>query len=224
MSLHPRPTGREDAERLACRPASERGSAALIGLAMCAFVVIATLATADVGALASARARAQTAADLAALAAVTPHAGGALEGTGGAPGAVPGGLGSPAERASAVATSNGAEVLACACGPLEATITIGLRTRLIPLGTTVRVRAYAKAVLPSSVASSATIRPRPGSRVSLAPPPGDGARPGGQARSAADRGSLRGYRSALLKRSRRVVESAVVGAGRSSRCSGSLRG
>jgi len=69
---------RAGVERLPGQP-PERGSASLIGLALCAFVVIATLVTADVGALAFARARAQTAADLAALAAVTPHPSGPLE-------------------------------------------------------------------------------------------------------------------------------------------------
>lgn len=162
MSDHPNPTGREAAGRLDRPQARERGSASLIGLAMCAFVVIATLVTADVGALASARARAQTAADLAALAAVTPHLGDVSVRTGDGPGADLVGLGSPAERASAVAASNAAEVLACDCGPLEATVTVAVRARLIPLGTSVRVRAYAKAALPSSVVPSAAHHRRRG--------------------------------------------------------------
>jgi secretion/DNA translocation related TadE-like protein len=152
--------------RLARRRA-ERGSASLIGLAMCGFVMVATLVTADVGALVAARARAQTAADLAALAAVTPHPGASLEPTGG----VPGDLGSPAGRAGAVAASNGAELVSCSCGPLETTISVRVPVRLIPPGTTVQVRAHARAVLP----------------LGLAPPPGGGARlRGGRGRSAPD--------------------------------------
>jgi Putative Flp pilus-assembly TadE/G-like len=148
---------RAGVERLAGQP-PERGSASLIGLALCAFVVIATLVTADVVALAFARARAQTAADLAALAAVTPHPSGPLEQPGGTP---PGrfGLDSPAERASAVAAGNGANVLACSCGPLEATISVGVRARLIPFGATVQVRAYARAVLRSSMAPTTSVPP-----------------------------------------------------------------
>jgi hypothetical protein len=45
----------------------------LIGLALCLFLVIAALASVDVSAVVIGRARAQTAADLAALAAVTPY-------------------------------------------------------------------------------------------------------------------------------------------------------
>src|SRR6266567_4339895 len=127
---------RAGVERLPGQP-PERGSASLIGLALCAFVVIATLVTADVGALAFARARAQTA------------------------GTPPGlsGLGSPAERASAVAAGNGADMLACSCGPLEATISVGVRARLIPFGATVQVRAYARAVLRSSMAPTTSVPP-----------------------------------------------------------------
>ncbi len=148
---------RAGVERLPGQP-PERGSASLIGLALCAFVVIATLVTADVGALAFARARAQTAADLAALAAVTPHPSGPLEQSAGtSPGLS--GLGSPAERASAVAAGNGADMLACSCGPLEATISVGVRARLIPFGATVQVRAYARAVLRSSMAPTTSVPP-----------------------------------------------------------------
>lgn len=131
------------------------GSASLIGLALCAFVVIATLATADVGALAFARARAQTAADLAALAAVTPYPG--AVGPGGP--AIPIGLGSPAERAQVVATSNGAEVVTCSCGSLDTTVGVRVRARLIPFGTTVGVRAYARAVLPLAMDPAASLQP-----------------------------------------------------------------
>lgn len=133
----------------------QRGSASLIGLALCAFVVIATLVTADVGALAFARARAQAAADLSALAAVTPYPGAA--GPGGP--ANPIGLGSPAERAQVVATSNGAEVVTCSCGSLDTTVGVRVRARLIPFGTTVGVRAYGRAVLPLAMDPAASLRP-----------------------------------------------------------------
>jgi len=155
-------TGRvRAAGRLAPPAASQRGSASLIGLALCGFLVIATLVTADVGALAFARARAQTAADLAALAAVTPYPdrmlaphrpavpeGPPASGRASADLLAAGGLGSPAERASAVAASNGAEVITCFCGPLDTIVSVRVRARLIPFGTTVDVTAYARAVLP----------------------------------------------------------------------------
>jgi hypothetical protein len=133
----------------------QRGSASLIGLALCAFVAIATLVTADVGALAFARARAQTAADLAALAAVTPYPG--AVGPDGA--ASPNGLGSAAERTQVVATSNGAEVITCSCGALDTTVSVRVRARLIPFGTTVGVSAYARAVLPLAMDPAASLQP-----------------------------------------------------------------
>jgi Putative Flp pilus-assembly TadE/G-like len=135
----------------------QRGSASLIGLALCAFVAIATLVTADVGALAFARARAQTAADLAALAAVTPYPGAA--GPGGP--ASPNGLGSPTERTQVVATSNGAEVVTCSCGSLDTTVGVRVRAQLIPFGATVGVRAYARAVLPLAM-DPASLQPEAG--------------------------------------------------------------
>ena len=51
------------------RPGGERGGATLIGLALAGFILMVGLVGVDVGALAVARAAAQTAADLAALAA-----------------------------------------------------------------------------------------------------------------------------------------------------------
>jgi hypothetical protein len=209
------------------------GSASLIGLALCAFVVIATLVTADVGALAFARARAQTAADLAALAAVTPYPG--AVGPGGP--AISIGLGSPAERAQVVAVSNGAEVVTCSCGSLDTTVGVRVRARLIPFGTTVGVRAYARAVLPPAMDPAASLQPAslqperwprgggrsvnrptrahicggPGAtRVGVAP------RAGGAERAC--RGRSIGYRSAWLKTSRRS-DSTVVCSALSSRLS-----
>ncbi len=111
---------------------AQGGSAALIGLALCGFVVIASLVTADLGALAATRARAQTAADLAALAAVTPYP----------EMASPVLSGSPVNRAEAIARANGAQVIGCACAPLEATVGVRLRLPLAPFGAAVEVRAY----------------------------------------------------------------------------------
>jgi hypothetical protein len=188
----------------------------LIALALCVFIVIAALVTVDVSAVVIGRARAQTAADLAALAAVTPYpelpprasandaaglasipgggpsipsgafstAAGAPGTAAGAPGTaagVPGtgagapatatsaigtsggsgrasfdlmslnGLGSPAERATTVAAANGGRVIACTCGPLETTIEVAVRVPLVPLGTSVQVTGYARAVLRQAV-------------------------------------------------------------------------
>jgi hypothetical protein len=50
----------------------ERGGATLLGFAMAGVVLMAGIVSIDVGALAGARAAAQTAADMAALAALTP--------------------------------------------------------------------------------------------------------------------------------------------------------
>ena len=127
----------------------------LIGLALCVFVVIATLASVDVSAVVIGRARAQTAADLAALAAVTPYP--LLPGPAEEPGSAdrpptdsgtsPTGSGSPMERAVTVAAANGGRVISCSCGPLTATIAVAVRVPLVPFSTSVEVRAYARAVL-----------------------------------------------------------------------------
>ncbi|HWD44507.1 MAG TPA: hypothetical protein VHM23_12510, partial [Actinomycetota bacterium] len=54
------------------RREGEEGGATLVGLALTGFVLLAGVAAVDVGALAGARAAAQTAADMAALAALAP--------------------------------------------------------------------------------------------------------------------------------------------------------
>jgi secretion/DNA translocation related TadE-like protein len=108
----------------------ERGAATLIALALSALVAIAVLVAADLGALAVARAQAQTAADLAALAAVTPadH-------------------GQAANRAGEVAAANGTRMTRCGCQPMEAVVGVRRRVLLVPFGVPVEVRAYARAVL-----------------------------------------------------------------------------
>jgi len=123
------PDGRADAQG---------GAATLIALALFAIVVMAVLVAVDLGALAGARAQAQTAADLAALAAVTP--------SGGVP---------PAERAREIAAANGARMTRCICGPMEAVIGVRRRVRLVPFGVAVEVRADARAVLPGTGAAVA---------------------------------------------------------------------
>jgi secretion/DNA translocation related TadE-like protein len=107
----------------------ERGGASLVALALTAFLLLAGLLAVDVGALAAARAGAQNAADLAALAALTP------------------GGGSPSARAAAVAEANGAELAVCDCSAVQAVVTVRRRVVLAPTGLSVRVTARARAVL-----------------------------------------------------------------------------
>jgi secretion/DNA translocation related TadE-like protein len=117
----------------------ERGSATLIGLVLMLAVLLAGLVATDLALLASARARMQTAADLAALAALTP-----APGTAASPG-----------RAAKIAKANGAEEVRCACEPLEALVTVGHRVVLLPGGVAVTVHAAARAVLSFPPAAAA---------------------------------------------------------------------
>jgi secretion/DNA translocation related TadE-like protein len=119
---------------------SERGAATLIALALVAVVVMAALVTADIGALAVARAQAQTAADLAALAAVTP--------TGDEPALA---------RAEKIAAANGARMTRCTCEPMEAVVSVRRRVRLAPFGRVVEVRADARAILPTNGTQAAAL-------------------------------------------------------------------
>jgi secretion/DNA translocation related TadE-like protein len=129
----------------------ESGSVTVVALALGVVVVMAGLVAFDVGLLAAARARAQTAADLAALAALTA-------------------TGEPAvASAAAVARANGAELHECACTAAEAVVTVHQRVLLPPAGLPVTLRARARAVLPAHVkpdrgprrASLPGARPRP---------------------------------------------------------------
>jgi hypothetical protein len=118
-------------------PAGERGGATLIGLALTGFVMLAGVAAVDIGALAVARAAAQTAADMAALAALTPRVG---------PVVAP--VGDSAEtRAAELAGANGAELVACDCSAVQAVVSVRRRQRLVPAGLTVALIASARAVL-----------------------------------------------------------------------------
>src|SRR5436309_131507 len=77
-------------------------------------------------------AAAARAAVLAALGALPPGGGpGASHGRPSVPMGPVGG-GEPAARAGAVAAANGAELVACACGPTEAVVTVRSRVRLLP--------------------------------------------------------------------------------------------
>jgi secretion/DNA translocation related TadE-like protein len=107
----------------------ETGGASLVALALTAFLLLVGLLAVDVGALAAARAGAQTAADLAALAALTP---------GGDPGAA---------NAGAIAAANGAQLVGCDCSAVQAVVTVRRRVALVPTGLSVRVTARARAVL-----------------------------------------------------------------------------
>jgi secretion/DNA translocation related TadE-like protein len=107
----------------------ELGGASLVALALAAFLLLAGLLAVDVGALAAARAGAQNAADMAALAALTP------------------GGGSPSARAAAIAAANGAELAGCDCSAVQAVVKVRRRVLLAPTGLSVWVTARARAVL-----------------------------------------------------------------------------
>jgi secretion/DNA translocation related TadE-like protein len=113
---------------LAPRP-HEDGGATLVGLALAAFVMVAGVLAVDVAALAVARASAQTAADMAALAALTP------------------GAGSGARRAGEVASANSAELVACDCSATQAVVTVRRRVPLVPTGSMIQLTTRARAVL-----------------------------------------------------------------------------
>ena len=157
---------------------TQRGSAALIGLALSAFVLAAALVTVDLGALAAARARAQTAADLAALAAVTPYPGDlaatAAEGSPGVDRAAAAQASAPSGRASAIAAANGAQMVACGCEPLAATVAVRVRLVMVPFSVAVQVSAYARAVLPVSLEPGGTDRAKARDVKAKAEPKGPG--------------------------------------------------
>jgi hypothetical protein len=99
---------------------------------MAGFVLLAGLAAVDIGVLAAARAATQAAADLAALAALTPE---------------PTTTAGPEARAAELAAANGAELVACDCSAIEAVVTVRRRQRLVPAALVVRLTSRARAVL-----------------------------------------------------------------------------
>jgi secretion/DNA translocation related TadE-like protein len=134
----------------------ERGGATLVGLALAGFILVVGVVAVDVGALAGARAGAQTAADLAALAALSPQ---------------PSSTVTPAERwgearAAEIAAANGAELVACECSAVQAVVSVRRQVRLAPGGLNLVLTARARAVLaaPSPV-NQATVRAVKPSRV-----------------------------------------------------------
>ena len=149
-SVDRRPAGGPgDPRHLAAGAQGELGGASLVALALVAFLLLAGLLAVDVGALVAARAAAQTAADMAALAALTPSEG------------------APPARAEAIASANGAELAGCNCSAVEAVVTVRRRVALAPTGLSVRVTARARAVLaagpprPAAHRSGATSGRRP---------------------------------------------------------------
>jgi secretion/DNA translocation related TadE-like protein len=144
----------------------ERGGASLVALALAAFLLLAGLLAVDVGALAAARAAAQNAADMAALAALTP------------------GGGSPPAKAGAIASANGAELAGCDCSAVQAVVAVRRRVVLAPAGLPVWVTARARAVLASRPAASGGARDRERARRTAARPSAAG---GALARSGAGR-------------------------------------
>ncbi len=115
----PRPPARE----------GERGTITVVAAGLVAVLLLAAVIAVDVGMLSVARSRAQTAADLAALAAVTP------------------GKAPPDRIAADLAKANGARVTVCDCDAGEATVTVAVPVRLLPAGQ-VDVPARARAVRP----------------------------------------------------------------------------
>ena len=144
---------------------AERGGATLVGLALAGFVLMAGVVAVDIGALAGSRAAAQTAADMAALAALAPEVehppqsepaheqlperGSATdEGEGldisRAADQVRNGR---ASSAAEIAMANGAELVRCDCSAVQAVVSVRRRVRFVPGGLTVVVTARARAVL-----------------------------------------------------------------------------
>jgi secretion/DNA translocation related TadE-like protein len=114
--------------------AAEQGGATLVGLALTGLLLMTGIVAVNVGALVGARAAAQTAADMAALAALTP------------------GHQDPPSRAAEIAAANGAELVMCACSPVQALVRVRRRMRLVPGGLTVSLTAAGRAVLGGAVA------------------------------------------------------------------------
>ena len=144
---------------------AERGGATLVGLALAGFVLLAGVVAVDIGALAGARAAAQTAADMGALAALAPevehppHSEPARERPPERGSATDWGEGldgfqaahqvqdGRTARAAEIAMANGAELVRCDCSAVQAVVSVRRRVRFVPVGLTVLVTARARAVL-----------------------------------------------------------------------------
>jgi hypothetical protein len=148
------------------RWAAETGGVTLIGLALSGLVLMTGLIAVDIGALVIARAAAQTAADMAALAALTPvdvFAAPRPPTPGPPPG--PGSSGAwdegwGASSAVDIATANGADLVMCECSAVQALVRVRRRVGLVPGGLSVTVTATARAVLgPPPATSRPTVPP-----------------------------------------------------------------
>ena len=124
-------------------PPGEKGGTTLIGLALAGFVLVAGLAAVDIGALAASRAALQTAADMAALAALTPEVPAPSQQSETSAARAEG----PEVRAAELAAANEAELVACECSAVEAVVTVRRRQALVPDGLVVTLTAKARAVL-----------------------------------------------------------------------------
>jgi secretion/DNA translocation related TadE-like protein len=127
----------------------ERGSVSILAVTGALIFSLAALALADVGSLLVARARAEEAADAAALAAVAAQAD-----------ALDGGRDDPVEAARAYAERNGAELVRCECeeGRTDAVVEVAVVPRLTFLRGWLgrRARATARAELDPDVLSYRT--------------------------------------------------------------------
>jgi Putative Flp pilus-assembly TadE/G-like len=95
--------------------AAEDGGATLVALALAGVILMAGVAAVEVGALVSARAAVQTAADMAALAAITPVDPFALDRQGEAERTE----GRATSRAAEIAAANGSELVLCECSAVQ---------------------------------------------------------------------------------------------------------
>jgi secretion/DNA translocation related TadE-like protein len=116
----------------------ERGSVSIVVVALMAVVLILAMGVADLARVLTCAARAQTAADAAALAAAQELASSAVAGV------------EPADLAAAYAERNGAVLTACACEPggTEAVVTVIVQVGALVLAPDDRVvTARARAVV-----------------------------------------------------------------------------
>jgi secretion/DNA translocation related TadE-like protein len=123
----------------------EQGSVTLLALGLAVVLIMICLASIDIAVIVAARAKAQTAADLAALGALTPA------------------TTLPRSVAQAVAAGNGASLVECDCGAVEATVTVERAVRLPLFGVVVGRPARARAVVDTRPLFPLPLEP-PGSR------------------------------------------------------------
>ena len=136
--------------------AAEDGGATLVALALAGVILMVGVVAVDVGALVSARAAVQTAADMAALAAITPVDPFALDRQGEAERPE----GRATSRAAEIAAANGAELVLCECSAVQAVVRVRRGVRLVPGGLAVMLTARARAVLgPPPTTSRPTLPP-----------------------------------------------------------------